>query len=130
MSWDGELEHAYSEWRRLAEAEGKAIRAGDWRFVADCQKALSQLQPVITRLTDQVREKNSALRSQAPSCKANTQATILNLMALQQGNLASLEQRRQRLSEHIQQLARTGRNLRGIQRSYSSPRPSAWNSYS
>ena len=42
MKPGADLNQAYSEWRRLALAEGQAIRAGDWRFVANCQQAISQ----------------------------------------------------------------------------------------
>src|SRR5689334_13412931 len=121
MSTRGPLDEAYSEWRRLAEAEGKAIRLGDWRFVADCQQALSKLRPVIDRLT------RSASGARSPV--GSPRATILELIQLQQRNLSDLEQRRQRLSAQIQELSRSGFALRGIQRSYSSAPPPAWNSY-
>jgi hypothetical protein len=125
MSDGGTLEEAYSEWRRLAEAEGKAIRIGDWRFVADCQQALGRLRPIIDRLTEQTRQGlGEPRRAQFP------RATVLELIELQRRNLASLQQRRQRLSAQMEELSRTGRNLRGIQRSYSPPPPPAWNSYS
>jgi hypothetical protein len=130
MSAGDDLEHAYSEWRRLAEAEGKAIRAGDWAFVADCQKALSQLQPVIDRLLNENQKAGSHPDSDILARRLTSRASVLDLIELQRRNLAALQQRRQRLSAHIEQVSRTGRNLRGIQRSYASPPPPAWNSYS
>jgi hypothetical protein len=125
MSADGTLEDAYSEWRRLAEAEGKAIRIGDWRFVSECQQALTRLTPVIDRLTAQTRRSLSH-----PGRAAFPRATVLELIELQRRNLASLLQRRQRLSAQMEESSRAGRNLRDIQRSYSPPPPPAWNSYS
>jgi hypothetical protein len=130
MSAGDDLDHAYSEWRRLAEAEGKAIRAGDWPFVTDCQKALSQLQPVIDRLLNQNQNAPPRPDSDTLARKLNSCASVLELIELQRQNLAALQQRRQRLAAHIEQLSRTGRNLRGIQRSYASPPAPAWNSYS
>jgi hypothetical protein len=130
MNASDDLEHAYSEWRRLAEAEGKAIRAGDWAFVADCQKALRQLQPVIDRLSNHNQKMASRPDSDILARRVTSRATVLELIELQRQNLAALQQRRLRLSAHVEQLSLTSRNLRGIQRSYTSPRPAAWDSYS
>jgi hypothetical protein len=120
-----ELTSALAEWRRLAEAEGNAIRAGNWGLVADCQKALSQLRPVI--------DQHTALRNGGNSETVkhrSAKATVLELIELQRRNLLSLEQRRQRLSEHMENLARAGKNLRALKRSYSVPIAAAWSSYS
>ena len=122
MSTRDTLDEAYSEWRRLAEAEGRAIRTGDWPFVAECQQALRQLRPLIDGLTKQ--------EAAAAGQRTFSRATILELIQLQQRNLQALEQRRQRLTAQMQELFRTGRNLRAIQRSYSPTPPPAWNSYS
>ncbi len=125
MSAGADLDEAYGEWRRLSEAEGKAIRAGDWRFVGECQQALRRLQPVIDHLTEQARKAVSPT-----NCPVPPRATILELIELQRRNLASLLQRRQRLSAKVEELSRSNRNLRGIQRSYCPVPPPAWNSYS
>lgn len=129
MTPPDDLQHAYREWRRLAEAEGKAIRAGDWSLVADCQRALTQLQPVLAQLNERLREQS---QNSAPPAAArhNSRATVLELISLQKQNLAALQQRRERLSEHVQRLLLAARNLRGIQRSYASAAPAGWNSYS
>lgn len=129
MNLEGDLAQAYKEWRRLAEAEGKAIRAGDWRFVADCQNALSQLQPIIDGLVRQAGQGSSRTESGTASPQAS-RATVLELIELQRRNLASLEERRRRLSAHIEELSRTSRNLRSIQRSYASAARAGWTSYS
>jgi hypothetical protein len=130
MSAGDDLDHAYSEWRRLAEAEGKAIRAGDWGFVADCQKALRNLQSVIDRLSNSNREESPLKESSISVRRLPSRASVLELIELQRQNLATLQQRRERLSAHVEQLSRTVRNLRGLQRSYASPPPAAWNSFS
>ena len=128
----GDLQQAYSEWRRLAEAEGKAIRAGDWPFVADCQKALARLQSLIDHFSNQNEKPQASAphNSENLARKSAQRETVLELIELQRQNLAALQQRRQRLSAHVQQLSRSSRNLRDIQRSYGSLRPSAWNFYS
>jgi hypothetical protein len=130
MSTAAELDRAYAEWRRLAEAEGRAIRSGNWKFVAECQQALCQLRPQIDDLTSQLRQQIPS--SDPPTCprKQLTRSTILELIELQRRNLISLEQRRARLSAHIENLMRSGRNLREIQRSYAAPTIAVFNSYS
>jgi hypothetical protein len=129
MSAEHELRDLYAEWRRLAEAEGKAIREGNWEFVAQCQKAISQLPPRIDRLTGQARDLANA-SSDARTPKLERRSTVLDLIELQRRNLASLQERRLKLSAHVEQLSRAGRNLRGIQRSYAPAATPAWSSYS
>jgi hypothetical protein len=130
MSAEEELHGAYSEWRRLSEAEGKAIREGNWGFVAECQLALTRLRSTIDQLTTKAGEEIRNLGLSAETCQSSRRATVLNLIELQRRNLASLQQRRQRLSAHIENLVRSNRNLRGIQRSYTERTSPAWSSYS
>jgi hypothetical protein len=131
MSAETELQDAYAEWQRLAEAEGHAIRAGNWTFVAECQQAINRLRPLIDNLTNKANEEArlSGTDNSLPQ-RNTTRGTVLNLIELQRRTLLSLEQRRQKLANHIEQLSRTSRNLRGIQRSYAPAANSAWSSYS
>jgi hypothetical protein len=117
---EDQLANAYAEWRRLAEAEGTAIRAGNWSLVAECQAAIRVLQSTIDGLTAQ-----SHLTQ-----RQSSRGTVLELIELQRQNVLSLQKRRERLSAHIEQVTRAGRNLRGIQRSYTVPTPAGWSSYS
>jgi hypothetical protein len=130
MAAESELHHAFSEWGRLAEAEGQAIRAGNWSFVADCQHALTHLRPIINRLTVQAGPKPTGQDSSSTSSRTSLRVMAMELIELERRNLAWLEHRRQTLSAHVEHLSRTGRNLRGIQRSYAPPTPSGWSSYS
>jgi hypothetical protein len=123
---EADLPSAYAEWRRLAQAEGNAIRSGNWSFVAECQDALRRLQTTIDRLT--VESHPAQLENR--SSKQVSRGTILELIELQHRNLISLQQRRERLSAEIENVSRAGKNLRDIQRSYSAPAPPAWSSYS
>jgi len=124
MENSGALHLVLAEWRRLVEAEGQAIRSGNWPFVTQCQAALATLRATIDELTISARSKDSC------PVKAPHRSTVLELIELQRRNLATLQQRRDKLSSHIESLARTGRNLRGIQRSYAPAGPAAWSSYS
>ena len=126
MSNPATLSQALGEWRRLAEAEGQAIRAGNWSLLADCQAALAAVRGAIDQLAGEVNgSTNEGLRS-----KTSHRSVALELIELQRKNLATLKERRERLSVHVEQLTRAGRNLRGIQRSYAPPGPAAWTSYS
>jgi hypothetical protein len=125
---EAEIQRAYAEWRRLAEAEGRAIRAGNWGFVGQCQRAIAQLRPMIDRLTNEEPQPGST--SDSLVRKASSRGTILELIELQRRNLHALQERRQKLSAHIEHVTRSGRNLRGIKRSYSAPVAAAWSSYS
>src|SRR5579859_4909278 len=80
MNTGDDLQHAFSEWRRLAQAEGKAIRAGDWPFVADCQKAITRLQQVIDQASNTVQKlPSSPVRDSEIGRKARQRATVLEL---------------------------------------------------
>ncbi|HLH52259.1 MAG TPA: hypothetical protein VKY92_01390 [Verrucomicrobiae bacterium] len=125
MDHPGSLPRALAEWRRLAEAEGHAIRSGNWSFVIDCQKSITALRATIDELTLQSRS------AEDPFPKRPSQRSIvLELIELQRRNLAALQQRREKLSHHIENVTRASRNLRGIQRSYAPAAPSGWSSYS
>jgi hypothetical protein len=128
MKAEPDLDHAYAEWRRLAEAEGKAIREGNWLFVAECQQAIGRLRATVDQLIQQAHQETPS--PDAQDRKLSRRANVLELIELQRLNLTSLQQRRQRLANHIEQLSCAGRNLRGIQRSYAPPATPAWSSYS
>ncbi len=130
MTAEAELHNTYAEWRRLAEAEGEAIRAGNWGFVTDCQRALTRLQPTIDSLTERVRKGPAPPISNGSAHAGSFRSTVLELIELERRNLAWLEHRRHNLSTHVEQFSRSSRNLRGIQRSYAPPVPAAWTSYS
>jgi hypothetical protein len=130
MSAENDLQTAYAEWQRLAEAEGQAIRAGNWSFVAECQQAINQLRPTIENLTSKANEEARLSGVDITPQRHCTRGTVLNLIELQPQTLLSLEPRRQRLANHIEQLSRTSRNLQDIQRSGTPAAPAAWSSYS
>jgi hypothetical protein len=131
MTTNGEqLHQVLAEWRRLTVAEGRAIREGNWEFVSECQRALSELRPKIEGLTGRTTQEVTSPPTEPPTRKISSRATVLELIELQRKNLQSVEQRRQKLSSHIEGLSRAGRNLRGLQRSYAGPAKASWSSYS
>ena len=130
MSADTRLHNGCKEWRRLAEAEGEAIRARDWGFVADCQKALQQLQPQIHRHLQDARQEWARSGSDAACKEESFRAAIAELIEIERRNGALLDVVRRAARAHLGELAQAGRTLRQVQRSYAPPQPSAWTSFS
>jgi hypothetical protein len=128
MSLEKSLLDACAEWRRLAEAEGEAMRAGNWPLVADCQGALRQLQSRLGSLVEQARLQWTRLGSEKVKQEEGLRRLVAELIALEKRNLAWLASRRRWLSEQVDQLGRSSRNLRRIHRSYSPAAPTGWTS--
>ena len=125
-----DLKLALTEWRRLTDAEGQAIRAGNWMLVAECQNALAKLRSRIDRLSPSDTPATPQSGTKPLRLSPDLRGSILELIELQRQNLASLQERRRRLSEHVENLTSAGRNLRSIQRSYSTRAAGSFSSYS
>ena len=130
MNADYDLKHSYREWRRLAEAEGEAIRAHNWMLVFDCQSALRQLQPRIIRQTEAARQEWSALGMDAGTKEFELDAIILSLIELETRNNSLINARRRVAQEELSKLEHASLTLRRIQRSYTPPNIAGWNSLS
>ncbi len=130
MNSDAALQKVYREWHRLAEAEGEAIRAGNWTAVADCQRAMEQLQPRILACAEQAR--NGSIRSGADPAVVdqNLRATINELIELERRNNALLELARRSAHTQLAELSEADRTLRRVQRSYAPKPAAAWTSFS
>jgi len=118
MNVERDLLDAYREWRRIAIAEGRAIQMRDWRLVLDCQEFIKNLQPKIAALTVEASEEWNNNRRPPPH--AVIRSLVLELIAINRRNQELLETIRSRASNHLDQLAQTGRNLKRLQRSYAS----------
>lgn len=130
MNADYDLKHSYREWRRLAEAEGEAIRARNWMLVFDCQDALRQLQPRIIRQTEAVRQEWAKLGLDAGAREFELDAIIHSLIELESRNNSLISARRRVAQEELAKLEQAGLTLRRIQRSYAPATAAAWNSFS
>jgi predicted nucleic acid-binding Zn-ribbon protein len=129
MNAGRDLTEAYQEWRRLAEAEGEAIGAGDWRRLSACQQELQRLQTRITPLTPSAREEWS--RSEVGrTARERVKAAIRELLELHGRNQARLREKMEATRAQLDQLRQAGRNLKQIQRSYVFNRPARWTSFS
>ena len=118
MNTDRDLQHSYLEWQRLAEAEGEAIRAGNWMLVFDCQNALRQLQPRIVRQTDAARREWAALGLDPEAMECEMDTMIHSLIELESRNNSLINARRSLAQEELAKLEQASLTLRRIQRSY------------
>ena len=118
MNTDRDLQHSYREWRRLAEAEGEAIRAGNWMLVFDCQNALRQLQPRIVRQTEAARREWAALGLDPKTMECELDTMIHSLIELESRNNSLINARRCVAHEELAKLEQASLTLRRIQRSY------------
>ena len=130
MSADHELAEAYQEWRRLAEAEGEAIRACDWGLVSACQKALQHLQTQITWLSPAASDERAKLGHDGIVREKTLNATVQELIQQERSNQTLLDAVQAVARTKLEELNRAGRNLKQIQRSYGLNRPAAWSSFS
>ena len=120
MNHDAALQNIYREWQRLAEAEGEAIRTGNWPAVADCQHAMEQLQSRITACGDRVRAANDT----------TLRATVNELIEMERRNNVLLDLARHSARMQLDKLSEAGRILRRVQRSYAPKPDAAWTSFS
>jgi hypothetical protein len=130
MSAERALLNAYSEWHRLAEAEGKAIRQRNWNLLLECQRVLKNLQPLIIQLRLAAR---SEWKNQGTDCAAkgkNIRDLVSQLIELGQRNKMLLQTARQTAQVKREQLELAGRNLKRLQLSYAFACPPAWTSFS
>ncbi|HEY5233623.1 MAG TPA: hypothetical protein VIK35_08830 [Verrucomicrobiae bacterium] len=130
MSAEQALLDAYSEWHRLAEAAGRAIRRRDWNFLLECQQALKKHQPLITRLTREARDEWKQPGAGSPAREKTIRAVILELIELGQRNKMLLQAAREAARMKCEQLELAARNLKHLKLSYVSGRPPGWTSFS
>jgi hypothetical protein len=130
MSAEQALLNAYSEWRRLAEAEGKAVRMRNWNLLLECQQAIKKIQPLITQLRFAARDEWKNSGADRAAKEDSLRAIVSKLIELGQRNKMLLQTARDAAQAKRQELEQAGRNLKRLQLSYVSARPAAWTSFS
>jgi hypothetical protein len=130
MNAEPALREAYREWRRLAVAEGDAIRARNWGLVSDCQQALRQLQTRITELNNSTRNEFHPAMPPSLERKQPLGTIVMQLIEIGRRNQARLKEVRETARREAAAREQTARNLRRLQRSYGAPRPPAWTTVS
>jgi hypothetical protein len=130
MNATRDLTEAYQEWRRLAEAEGEAIRACNWGLVSACQKALQNLQARITRLSPMARNEWAKLGPRGAAEERTMQAAIRELIPLQRRNQTLIHAICEATRTKLEDLRRAGRNLKKLRNSYGVVQPAGRSTFS
>jgi hypothetical protein len=125
-----DLFEACREWRRLAEAEGEAIRTGNWGLCAACQKSLQHLRERMSALMPAVR----AVWRQAGDDRATRMQTfddtLRELIKLEHRNHTLVQAVRAATHTKLQQLNQAKIKLKQLRQAYGfASRPMA-NSFS
>lgn len=120
MAHDKALFEAYQDWRRLAELEGEGIRTHDWTLVTDCQNRLGALQARIIRLTSDARAEWRRTGADLAQKESNLRQTVSSLMELEMANSASLSAAKETTRSQLNQLDVVRKNLKRVERTYSS----------
>jgi len=130
MTADATLLEAYQDWRRLSELEGEAIRTKDWTLMWDCQKRLADLQPRIVRLTSGARAEWQQAGADIAQKEKNLRQIVSGLVELEMQNSSSLTAAKEMVRAKLDQMETARNNLKRVHRSYSTPHPAVWNSFS
>jgi hypothetical protein len=125
-----DLFEACREWRRLAEAEGEAIRTRNWDLCSACQTALQDLRDRVTALMPVVRAEWSQPGGDGAARQQSLDDTLRQLIGLERRNLTLLNNLRAAGHAKIQQLNQAKIKLKQLRRSYGSIPAPALNSYS
>ena len=122
MNAERELLRAYSEWRRLAEAEGKAIAARNWQLLADCQHAIQDFQKHVSRLSLDAREEWKRAGADIAAKEKFIQRIVGELIEITRHNHAKLVTARDAAKQRLEELGTAGRNLKQLHKSYAPAR--------
>ena len=117
------LHHLVREWRRLAEAEGDAIRTGNWALAQDCQREQAQLRSAIERLDNEVQAERRPQTTQ--ELRSWVREEFAGLIEVEKQNLAWVELHREKLTERVLAAEKSRGNLRKLRLSYSSADPNS-----
>lgn len=124
------LEADYLEWQRLAEAEGEAIRAGDWLQACDCQNALKGLQPRIIEHASRAQQEWGHDEASRNTSEPHLRALVRHLIELEQRNSSLLDRCVRSARAELDKLQQANHTLSRIQRSYAPSHPAGWSSFS
>jgi hypothetical protein len=118
LNTERDLLAACREWRRLAEAEGEAIRTRNWELCSACQNALQVLRERITALLPAVRAEWARPNGDGAARQQAFDDTIRRLVELERRNQTLIESLREAARTKIQQLNEAKIKLKQLRRSY------------
>ena len=118
MTADIDLLHAYREWRRLAQAEAKAIQTRNWSLLSDCHLAIQDYQSLVGRLTEAARAEWRLAGCNLAEKEQNLRVLVSDLLELTRQNHGRMQATLARTRDNIDQLGEAGKNLRRLRRVY------------
>jgi len=130
MSAESDLREAYREWRRLAQAEGEAIRAANWSLLSACQKALGLLREQITGLLPRVQQEWTEAQVDKAARQEEINQILRGLIEIARRNQILLSGMREAARVKLETLGEAAKNLKQLRRSYGQTSLSTWQSFS
>ena len=118
LNAERDLFAACREWRRLAEAEGEAIRTRNWELCSACQNALQLLRERITALLPAARAEWSRPGGDGATRQQAFDDTLRRLIELERRNQTLIQSLREAARAKLQQLNEAKIKLKQLRRSY------------
>jgi hypothetical protein len=118
MNAESELLRVYREWRRLVQAEAKAIQTRNWVLFSDCHLAIKGYQSAVTGLTQATRAEWRRAGGEVAQKERSLEVLVADLADLTRRNLSLLQARRVLAGKQLHELGEAGRNLRRLRRAY------------
>lgn len=118
MNAESELLRAYREWRRLAQAEAKAIQTRNWSLLSDCHLAIRDYQSLVGKLTQEARAEWRRAGCNLAEKDQNLRVLVSDLLDLTRQNHSRLQATLARTRDKLDQLGEAGKNLKRLRRAY------------
>jgi hypothetical protein len=118
MNAESELLRAYREWRRLAQAEAKAIQTRNWNLLSDCHLAIQDYQSLVRTLTQETRAEWRLAGCNLAEKEQNLRVLVSDLLELTRQNHSRLQSTLARTRDKLDQLGEAGKNLKRLRRAY------------
>ena len=120
----------YSEWRRLSDLEGEAIRQGAWPDVERHQLLKQALRDQIVRTIHHWNVEHEGSEVARHRFETEFRPIIAGLIEQETRNQEYIQEQRQALESRRAEAHQSSSRLKGIQRRYGSDPGSRWQSYS
>jgi hypothetical protein len=118
MNAENELLDAYREWRRLVQAEKRAIQTRNWALLTDCHQAIKDYQSLVGGLTQKTRAEWRRTGCNVAEKERNLRVLVADLIELTRQNQALVQNILAVARNQLDQLSEVGHNLQRIRRSY------------
>ncbi len=120
----------YRQWQTLTDAEGAAIRSGDWVQVEHLQATKKQLQKFILAAAAALRAEADAAGVSLSVMEREFCTLVSQLIQLEVRNREEIAARRHQAEADLAVIESSRQHLRQIQRAYASGRDTVWQCYS